>query len=110
MRKLVAVAVAAILLIVFPTLGLAKEAHKGTGTPHVSGTITAWDDATKQGTVTDSANKQTTFGWNDQTKVEGTPKVGEHASVSYTKDASGKRMATHIHIGAKTAAPKSASK
>src|SRR5215510_4138196 len=84
MRKLAAVAMAVIFGFVLPTIAIAKGSHKGT--PHVSGTITSWDDTTKQATVKDSTGKETSFGWNDATKVSGTPKVGEHASVSYTKD------------------------
>ena len=108
MRKLVAVAMAVIFGLVLPTISIAKSSHKGTGTPHVSGTITSWDDTAKQATVKESSGKEISFGWNDATKLTGTPKVGEHASVSYTKDKEGKRTATHITIGAKTAEAKPA--
>jgi hypothetical protein len=104
MRKLIALAAVLTFVFLLPALVAASEAHKST--PHVSGTITSWDGAGKQATVKDSAGKETSFGWNDTTKVTGMPKVGEHASVSYTKDKEGKNWATHISIGAKTASAK----
>jgi cobalamin-dependent methionine synthase I len=108
MKKLIAMAVAVILVLGGSTLASAHSTHKGA--PHVSGTITAWDDATKQVTVKDSTGKEHSLTWNDQTKVEGAPKVGEHASVTYTKEKDGKMMATHIHVGEKTASTKPATK
>jgi hypothetical protein len=101
MRSLIALGTAVIFVFLLPTLAPAKEAHNST--PHVSGTITTWDGGGKQATVRDSAGKETSFGWNDTTKVTGTPKIGEHASVSYMKDTEGKNWATHISVGAKTA-------
>lgn len=61
---------------VLPTIAAATGTHKST--PHVSGTIASWDDATKLGTVKVSAGKETSFGWDENTTVSGTPKVGEH--------------------------------
>jgi hypothetical protein len=104
MKKLIAVATALAFIFVLPTLAVASGTKKAA--PHKSGTITMWDDATKQGTIKDSAGKETPFGWNETTTVTGTPKVGEHASVTYTKDKDGKRWATHVSVGAKPAATK----
>jgi hypothetical protein len=101
MKKLIAVVVVATLALLLPALAVATEKHHST--PHVSGTITAWDDMAKQGTIKDAAGKETPFGWSEKTTVTGTPMVGEHASVSYTKDKDGKRWATHIKVGAKPA-------
>jgi hypothetical protein len=104
MKKMIALATVFAFVFVLPTLAVASGTKKST--PHVSGTITSWDDMAKQATVKDSAGKEISFGWNDKTKVTGMPKVGEHASVSYTKDKDGKRWATHISVGAKPASTK----
>ena len=104
MKKMIALATALMFVFVVPTLAAAAGAAKAT--PHVSGTIASWDDATKLGTVKDSTGKETSFGWNEKTTVTGTPKVGEHVSLSYTKDKDGKIWATHISVGAKTATAK----
>ena len=107
MRKLIALAAAVTFALVLPSLAAAKGTHKSS-TPHVSGTITAWDENAKEATVKDSTGKETSFGWNDKTMVTGTPKIGEHASVSYMKDKEGKLWATHLSAGAKPATPKTA--
>ena len=104
MKKMIALAAALAFMFVLPTLAVASGTKKAA--PHRSGTITSWDDATKQGTIKDSAGKETPFGWTDTTTVTGTPKVGEHASVTYTKDKDGKRWATHIKVGTKPASTK----
>ena len=104
MKKLIALVAVATFVLLLPAVAVATETHKST--PHVSGTIASWDDATKLGTVKDSTGKETSFGWNEKTTVTGTPKVGEHVSVSYTKDKDGKIWATHISVGAKTATAK----
>ena len=105
MRKLIALAVALTFALLLPSLAAAHDTHKSS-TPHFSGTITSWDDNAKQATVKDSAGKEKSFGWNEKTTVTGTPKVGEHASVKYTKDKDGKIWATHVSIGTKTASTK----
>ena len=90
MRKnLIALATALTFVLVLPTPAAAA---------HTSGMITSWDEAMKQGTVRDSAGKETSFGWNETTKLTGTPNIGEHATVSYTKDKDGKSWATHINV------------
>jgi hypothetical protein len=90
MRKnLIALATALTFVLVLPTPAAAA---------HTSGMITSWDEAMKQGTVRDSAGKETSFGWNETTKLTGTPNIGEHATVSYTKDKDGKIWATHINV------------
>ena len=103
-KKLIALVALVAVVVLLPSLAVAKASHKSS--PHVSGTITSWDDMARQATVKDSAGKETSFGWNDKTMVTGTPKVGEHASVTYTKDKEGKRWATHISVGAKPATAK----
>lgn len=104
MKKLIALFTVAMSVLLLPTLALATGTHKST--PHLSGTITSWDDAAKQATVKDSAGKETSFSWNEKTTVTGTPTVGEHVSVSYAKDKDGKRWATHVSVGAKPASTK----
>ncbi|HEX4825404.1 MAG TPA: hypothetical protein VFV19_13960 [Candidatus Polarisedimenticolaceae bacterium] len=106
MKKLIAFALAVTFVLLVPAIARAHEGHKSS-TPHFSGTITSWDDAAKQATVKDSAGKEHSFGWNEKTAVTGAPKVGEHASVKYTKDKDGKVWATHVTVGAKTASTKS---
>lgn len=101
LKKLIALVAVATFALLLPALALATEKHKSA--PHLSGTISSWDGTAKQGTVKDSSGKETSFGWNDKTMVTGTPKIGEHASVSYMTDKDGKMWATHISVGAKTA-------
>ena len=107
MKKLIAFAAAAALVLLLPTLASAKGTKKSP--PHTSGTIAAWNEATKVVTVKDSAGKEHSFTWNEKTKVTGTPKVGEQVKVVYAKDKDGKMWATEIHVGApsgQTAPPK----
>jgi hypothetical protein len=104
MRKLIALAAALALAVLLPAVAAAKGSGKST--PHFSGTISSWDDTAKHGTIKDSAGKERSFGWNDKTTVTGTPKVGEHASVKYTKDKDGKIWATHVSVGAPPASTK----
>ncbi len=109
MKSLLAIAIAVAVVLVLPAVVAATgTTHKGT--PHLTGTISSWDEATKQGTVKDSSGKEHSFTWNDQTVVSGAPKVGEHASVTYKKDKDGKMTATQIHIGAKTTSTKTTTK
>ena len=98
-KKLFASATALALVFVLPTLAAATGTKKATA--HTSGMITSWDEAMKQGTVRDYAEKETSFGWNETTTLTGTPNVGEHATVSYRKDKDGKRWATHINVAPK---------
>ena len=100
-KPLTALATALAVVLVSATLATMAGTHKST--PHLSGTITSWDDMAKQATVKDSTGKETSLGWNEKTTVTGTPKIGEHASVSYTKDKDGKRWTTHVSIGTKPA-------
>jgi uncharacterized protein YpmB len=95
-RKLIAFAAIALVLIL-PTLVSAKGTMKTP--PHASGTITAWNEAMKEVTVKDSAGQEHMFTWNEKTNVMGTPKVGEHVRVAFTKDKDGKMWATEIHVG-----------
>ena len=104
LRKLIALAAVVAFVLVLPTLTAATGTGKAA--PHTSGTIMAWDGAAKQFTVKNTAGTETSFGWTEKTTVVGTPKVGEHASVSYMKDKDGKLWATQISIGAKTATTK----
>lgn len=104
MKKLFALAAAVTLVLLLPTLAAASGTQKST--PHFSGTISSWDAAAMHATVKESNGKEMSFDWNDKTKVTGAPKVGEHASVSYTKEKDGKILATHVSIGAHSASTK----
>jgi hypothetical protein len=100
LKKLIGLATAVTVVLLLPAFAAAQEGRNDT--PIFRGTITVWDDATKQATVKDFAGKETTFGWDDKTTVTGvtgTPKVGNLATVSYTTDKDGKTRATHIEIG-----------
>ncbi len=101
LRKVIALAAAAALVLLLPTLVAAKGTKKAA--PHASGIIAAWNETTKEVTVKRSAGKEEIFAWNDKTKVVGTPKVGEHVNVVYMKDKDGKMRATEIHVGAPSA-------
>jgi len=103
-KKLIALAAALTFVLVLPTLAAATGTKKAAG--HTSGMITSWDEGMKQGTVRNSAGKETSFGWNETTTLTGTPNVGEHVSVSYSKDKYGKIWATHVSVGAKSASMK----
>jgi hypothetical protein len=104
MKKLLALTAAMALGLLLPTVAAAKGSQKST--PHFSGMISTWDDAAKHATVKDSAGKEHSFDWNEKTTISGTPKVGEHASVKYTKDKDGKIWATHVSIGTQTTSTK----
>jgi hypothetical protein len=101
MRKMAALAIAMTVVLVLPTMAAATGTHKSR--PHVNGTITSWDDATKQATVKDSAGKEMSFRWNEKTQFTGRPQVGDHAFVSYTKDENGKVWAKYVSVGANPA-------
>jgi uncharacterized protein YpmB len=103
LKKMIALVAAVSFVLLLPTVAAAKGGAKST--PKVSGTISSWDDATKNGKVKDADGKETAFGWNEKTTVTGTPKIGEHATVSYTKDKAGKVWATHVSVGAPPAPP-----
>ena len=108
MKRLIAVVTFAMCVFLVPTLAAASGAHKSTA--HMSGTITHWQDATKEAIVKDSEGRETLFGWNETTTFTGTPQVGDHATVSYTKDKDGNRWLTHVGIELKPTStkPKSA--
>ena len=107
MRKFVALAIVAAFALCVPAFAAqTKPAEKA---DHAHGTITVWDDATKTFKVKDKNGKEWEFAWNDQTKVTGTPKVGEMVSLQYTKDKDGKALASHVTVG-KTETAKTSTK
>lgn len=63
------------------------------------GTITAWDESSKQITLKTAGGAETIFAWTDKTELNGTPKVGEAARVEYTKGKDGKLWATEVSVG-----------
>jgi hypothetical protein len=65
-----------------------------------SGTIETLNETSKELVLKDSAGQQHIVVWNEKTKLTGTPKVGEQATVLYKKDGDGKAWATEITIGA----------
>ncbi len=68
--------------------------------PHwASGTISAWDETAKALKVKEEGGKEIELAWNADTKVHGTPKVGEIVKVKYKNDKDGKAWATHIYAG-----------
>lgn len=99
MKKLFALAVAAVLvcgIMAFAGDSQTKMMDKG---DRAKGTITAWDEATKTFTIKDKDGKEWTFEWNDKTMVHGAGKVGEMVKLQYTKDADGKMWASHVFVG-----------
>jgi maltose-binding protein MalE len=103
LKKLIVFATALILLGSLATAGERKaEKSASSAAGHsASGTITAWNEATKEFTFKTSAGKEETFTWNEKTSVSGTPKVGEHVKVKFAKDKEGKVWVTGIHSGAR---------
>ena len=97
LRKLIVLAVGVVLVVALPTIAAATDGHKGR--PHVTGTITSWDDSAKQATMKDSAGKPFVFRWNEKTQFTGKPQVGDHALVSYTKDEDGEVWAKYVSVG-----------
>lgn len=97
MRNPIALAAVVILVLVMPTIAAAAGTHKGR--PHVTGTITNWDEAAKQAVMKDSAGKPFVFKWNEKTQFTGRPQVGDHAFVSYTKDKDGEVWAKYVSVG-----------
>jgi hypothetical protein len=65
----------------------------------VNGTITSWDEASKQATIKDSAGKDFHIRWTEKTQFTGRPQIGDHAFVSYTKDKDGEVWAKYISVG-----------
>jgi hypothetical protein len=63
-----------------------------------SGTITVWDGAAKTLTIKDANGKNSSFAWNERTRVRGIAKLGERVTVSYEKDKDGKAWATLISV------------
>jgi hypothetical protein len=100
MKPQFALAAALTVALVLPAIATASEYVKDK--PNVEGTITAWNAGTRQATIADSAGKEISFEWNANTKVAGTAKVGEQASVAYTTDKAGKNVATHVRIREKS--------
>lgn len=78
----------------------AMAAAKAAASPagQLKGTITAWDGAAKQVTIKSDDGKSKSFAWNEKTKVQGVAKLGEHVSVSYANDETGKPWATLIRV------------
>ena len=97
-------------LLVLALLGCApfvaageKPATSGGGK---SGTITAWDGATHTVTIKTSVGKSLSFHWNEKTRVHGIAKLGEHVTITSTKDKDGELWATLIEVAPKPAPAK----
>jgi len=103
-KKLIALATALTFVSALPTLA-APTASK-LPVPFKVGTLTSWDAAAKRGVVKDSKGVETSFVWDEKTKVAGTAKVGEHAYVWYKQDKDGTVTATNISIGTRLAMKK----
>jgi hypothetical protein len=108
MKKFLALAIVAAFALGIPALA-AQTKPAAAKADHAHGTITAWDEAGKTFKVKDKNGKEWDFSWNEQTKLNGAPKVGDSVSLVYTKDKDGKAWANHITVG-KTEAPKAPAK
>jgi hypothetical protein len=93
MSKLIALAAAAALVVLAPSVVSAKKPTKA------SGVIETLNESSKELVVKDSAGQQHIIDWNDKTKLTGTPKVGETVTVLYKKDSDGKAWAKEITVG-----------
>ena len=90
MKKVLALSVIAVFCAV---VGLAHQHGKG-----VEGTISKVDMVGKTVVVKTADGKETTYYWNDATKVEGMLKEGETVHIkAVEKD--GKMWATAVHVG-----------
>jgi len=92
---------AAVAALLFSGIALAGQT-KPMSSPEpgwAQGTITAWDDAAKTFKVKDDDGKEWSFTWNDESKVMGTPAVGEMVRLKYKKGKDDKTIATHLYIG-----------
>ena len=88
MRRVLALLVVVAVALAVPVLAAEKAAEKAAAKPMshtASGTIEKWDDAAKTFTLKET-KKEVSFVWNDKTKVEGAPKVGDHVTVPYMKE------------------------
>lgn len=99
MRKLMVMAVAAMLLVGFAAYAVDTQTKAMDKGDRAKGTITAWDEATKTFKVKDKDGKEWAFEWNDKTMLHGSPKVGEMVKLEYSKGADGKMWATHVYVG-----------
>ncbi|MBZ5638555.1 MAG: hypothetical protein LAO51_07330 [Acidobacteriia bacterium] len=103
MRRLVACLVVVAIALAVPALA----AEKGMKTMNhmAKGEIVKWDDAAKTFAIKDAKGKEESFVWSDKTKVEGTPKVGDHVVVHFTR-AGEQRVAESIAVHMVTAKKK----
>jgi Domain of unknown function (DUF5666) len=92
MKKVLALAVIAVFCAV---VGLANQPMEGKG---VEGTISKVDMAGKSFVVKTADGKETTYYWNDTTKVQGTLKEGETVHVQ-AAEKDGKMWASAVHVG-----------
>jgi hypothetical protein len=92
MKKVLALAV---ILGFCAVVGLANQHMEGKA---VEGTISKVDMAGKSFVVKTADGKETTFYWNDTTKLQGSLKEGEMVHLkAVEKD--GKMWATGVHVG-----------
>jgi hypothetical protein len=96
MRKVLALSVAAVLCLA--VVAYAGDDKMGGGKSQ-EGTITKVDMAGKSMVVKDAAGKETTYYWNDSTKVEGGDlKEGQMVHVK-AMEKDGKMWASWVHVG-----------
>jgi len=94
MKKVLALSLVAVFCAV---VGLAQAQHNMDGKA-VEGTISKVDMAGKTFVVKGADGKETTYSWNDTTKVQGTLKEGEMVHIkAVEKD--GKMVASWVQVG-----------
>jgi len=100
MRKFSTLAMLTAVALGFSLAASTQTQEMAKPEPHwASGTISAWDESAKALKVKEEGGKEMELAWNADTKVRGTPKVGEVVKVKYKSDKDGKGWATHIYAG-----------
>jgi hypothetical protein len=92
MKKVLALSV---ILAFCAVVGLANQHMEGKA---VEGTISKVDMAGKSFVVKTADGKETTFYWNDTTKLQGTLKEGEMVHIK-AAEKDGKMTASWVHVG-----------
>ncbi len=95
MKRLAVLLVICAVAFVVPVLAAEKTAKAMH--PTMSGEITKWDDASKTFSIKDAKGMEHNFVWNDKTKMEGTPAVGEKVTIHYMKHQD-QEMAVNIMV------------
>ncbi|HZE89018.1 MAG TPA: hypothetical protein VE404_05690 [Verrucomicrobiae bacterium] len=98
MKKFLALAVVAVCVLSLPLLAAEAKKADHQGPMWATGTITAWDTATKSMKMKDESGKEMSMNVSDKAQVHGTAKVGEMAKVAYRMHEN-TMMAMQVFVG-----------